>query len=122
MIGWTVDILDGHSRAILRRIAGEPVVLLAQDTTFLSDIRDLQGEGGHAAVDETGGVHSCIRASRQREPSESGVLGHHFWQTPGRAGGRRRAVCPLEEKESDRWLLGYDMACALQTLNRTHRW
>ena len=29
-----VDILDGHSRATLQRIAAESVVLLVQDTTF----------------------------------------------------------------------------------------
>ena len=45
------------------------------------------------------------------------MLGHRCWQTPGRAGGSATRCVPLEEKESDRWLLGYDMACALQTLN-----
>ena len=113
-----VDILDGHSRATLRRIAGEPVVLLVQDTTFLSDIRDLQGRG-------VGTLRLTKRAEYLLHPSVAfsenrvnlGVLGHHFWQRPAERAGRRRAVCPLEEKESYRWLLGYDMACALQALN-----
>ncbi|MEI2773934.1 MAG: hypothetical protein V9G98_25545 [Candidatus Competibacter sp.] len=42
------------------------------------------------------------------------MLGHHFWQRPQERTGRRRERCLLEEKESYRWLLGYDMACALQ--------
>jgi hypothetical protein len=113
-----VDILDGHSRATLQRIAGEPVVLLVQDTTFLSDIRDLQGRG-------VGTLRLTKRAEYLLHPSVAfsasrvnlGVLGHHFWQRPEERTGRRRECCLLEEKESYRWLLGYDMACALQALN-----
>lgn len=113
-----VDILDGHSRATLRRIAGEPVVLLVQDTTFLSDIRDLQGRG-------VGTLRLTKRAEHLLHPSiafsESrvnlGVLGHHFWQRPETRTGRQRAVRSLEAKESYRWLLGYEMACAAQALH-----
>ena len=113
-----VDILDGHSRATLQRIAAESVVLLVQDTTFLSDIRDLQGRG-------VGTLRLTKRAEYLLHPSVAfsesrvnlGVLGHHFWQRPQERTGRRRERCLLEEKESYRWLLGYDMACALQVLN-----
>lgn len=113
-----VDILDGHSRATLQRIAAEPVVLLVQDTTFLSDIRDLQGRGvGTLRVTKRAEylLHPSVAFSESRV--NLGVLGHHFWQRPQERTGRRRERCLLEEKESYRWLLGYDMACALQALN-----
>ncbi|HUM93452.1 MAG TPA: IS4 family transposase [Candidatus Competibacter sp.] len=113
-----VDILDGHSRATLQGIAGEPVVLLVQDTTFLSDIRDLQGRGvGTLRLTKRAEylLHSSVAFSESRV--NLGVLGHHFWQRPEERTGRWRERCLLEEKESYRWLLGYDMACALQALN-----
>ena len=74
-----VDILDGHSRATLQRIAAEPVVLLVQDTTFLSDIRDLQGRGvGTLRVTKRAEylLHPSVAFSESRV--NLGVLVHHY--------------------------------------------
>lgn len=113
-----VDILDGHSRSTLQRIEGEPVVLLLQDTTFLSYFKDL-------GVHEFGTLRLKKREEHLLHPSVAftgdrvnlGVLGHAFWQRPKRRVGHRRKQRPIEQKESYRWLLGYEMACAVQALN-----
>jgi transposase Tn5 family protein len=43
-----------------------------------------------------------------------GVLTHQFWQRPEEPVGHLRAQRPLEEKESYRWVLGYEVACEVQ--------
>ncbi len=113
-----VDILDGHTRSTLQRIEGEPVVLLLQDTTFLSYLKDI---GEH----DFGTLRLKTREEHLLHPSVAftgervnlGVLGHQFWQRPKKAVGHRRKQRPIEQKESVRWLLGYEMACAVQALN-----
>lgn len=111
------DILDGHSLATLGRISREPVVLLVQDTTFLEYVRDA---GKHD--------YGTLRRSRREEyllhptvaftPERTnlGVLGAYFWQRPEEPVGHLRAQRPLEEKESQRWLLSYELACQVRRL------
>jgi len=90
------------------------VVLLVQNTTFELCPRSAGARRGHAAltVREEYLLHPSVAFSENRV--DLGVLGHHFWQGRAGRGDRRREVCPLEEKESYRWLPGHEMACALQ--------
>jgi hypothetical protein len=110
-----VDILDGHSRATLQRIACEPVVLILQDTTFLEYVTERARHG-------FGTLRRTVKDEYLRHPSVAftpervnlGVLGHHCWQRPEEPIGHQRKHRPLEAKESQRWLRGYELACQVQ--------
>lgn len=109
------EILEGHSQATIQRIEAEAVVLIVQDTTFLEYIKDVAGKG-------VGTLRETIREEHLLHPSVAftpagenlGVLTHQFWQRPEEPVGHLRAQRPIEEKESYRWLLGYDVACEVQ--------
>jgi hypothetical protein len=110
------DILDGHTRATLERISRESVVLLLQDTTFLSYEKDVKGhQFGTLRIQsrEEYLLHPSVAFTADRV--NLGVLGHHFWQRPEKPVGHERHKKAIEEKESYRWLLGYEMACAVQS-------
>lgn len=111
------DLLASHRAATVRRIqqAQIPAVLVAQDTTSLnySNRPNTSGLGpiGNNA-DKTMGLFShnqlCLDA---RNGAALGLLGAKLWARDpaqfksGPAGARNRQ--PIEEKESYRWLEGY---------------
>jgi len=109
------EILEGHSAATVQRIATEPVVLLVQDTTFLEYIKDLVSKG-MGTLRETSRDEHLLHPSVAFTPTRVnlGVLHHQFWQRPEEPVGHLRAQRPIEEKESYRWLVGYEVACAVQ--------
>jgi transposase-like protein/transposase Tn5 family protein len=109
------EILAGHGQATIRRIAAEPVVLIVQDTTFLEYIKDVMGKG-MGTLRETSREEHLLHPSVAFTPTRVnlGVLTHQFWQRPEEPVGHLRAQRPIEEKESYRWLVGYDVACAVQ--------
>lgn len=109
------ELLEGHGQATVQRIAAEPVVLIVQDTTFLEYIKDGMGKG-------VGTLRETMRDEHLLHPSVAftparvnlGVLHHRFWQRPEEPVGHLRAQRPIEDKESYRWLLGYNVACEVQ--------
>ena len=109
------EILEGHGQATVKRIAAEPVVLVVQDTTFLEYIKDGVGKG-MGALRETSREEHLLHPSVAFTPARVnlGVLTHQFWQRPEEPVGHLRAQRPIEEKESYRWLVGYDTACEVQ--------
>lgn len=109
------EILEGHRQATIQRIAAEPVVLLVQDTTFLEYIKDVVGKGV-GTLRETSREEHLLPPSVAFTPARVnlGVLTHQFWQRPEEPVGHLRAQRPIEEKESDRWVLGYEVACEVQ--------
>jgi Transposase DNA-binding/Transposase Tn5 dimerisation domain len=109
------EMLAGHEQATVRRIAAEPVVLIVQDTTFLEYIKDVKGKGV-GTLRETSRDEHLLHPSVAFTPTRVnlGVLTHQFWQRPEEPVGHLRAQRPIEEKESYRWLVGYDVACAVQ--------
>jgi Transposase DNA-binding/Transposase Tn5 dimerisation domain len=110
-----MDILAGHGRATLERIRREPVVLIVQDTTFLKSVTAV-GPHGFGTLRRTAKEEYLRHPSVAFTPERVnlGVLGHHFWQRPDEPVGHLRKRRPLEEKESYRWLLGYERACQVQ--------
>ncbi|HEV8711233.1 MAG TPA: transposase DNA-binding-containing protein [Candidatus Binatia bacterium] len=108
------EILGGHSAATVQRIATEPVVLLVQDTTFLEYIKDLVSKG-MGTLRETSRDEHLLHPSVAFTPTRVnlGILHHQFWQRPEEPVGHLRTQCPIEEKESYRWLVGYEVACAV---------
>jgi hypothetical protein len=109
------EILDGHGQATIRRIAAESVVLIVQDTTFLEYIKDVVRKGV-GTLRETSRDEHLLHPSVAFTPARVnlGVLTHQFWQRPEEPVGHLRAQRPIEEKESYRWVLGYDVACEVQ--------
>lgn len=110
------QILSGHLQASLQRITEQPVVLLVQDSTELSYVRE--GEPAfakgtlHYTEKESYWLHPTVAFTPQRV--NLGVLHHEFWQrTEVRPKGTHKR-CSIEAKESMRWLRGYELACAVQ--------
>jgi transposase Tn5 family protein len=90
-------------------------VLIVQDTTFLEYLKDVGGKGV-GTLRETSREEHLLHPSVAFTPTRVnlGVLTHRFWQRPEEPVGHLRAQRPIEEKESYRWLVGYDTACEVQ--------
>jgi Transposase Tn5 dimerisation domain/Transposase DNA-binding len=111
------DVLGPHSQATLTRIAEHPVVLLPQDTTELDFSRPkkpVQGAGPLSYPERTGFFqHVQLAVTPERLPL--GVIAAMTWgrDPADYPKNDQRKQKPIEEKESDRWLLGYRRACAV---------
>jgi hypothetical protein len=108
-------LLEPHRRATEQRIAGQPVVLLIQDTTEL-DYSAHPAEGvGLLNKAERRGLYDHSHIAFTPERLCLGVLGVEFFsrtpETLGKAAERKSG--PIETKESFRWLQGYRLACEL---------
>jgi hypothetical protein len=109
------EMLSGHTHATLERIRAQAVVLLVQDTTFL-DYGTTQPKQGMGTVkikvrDEYL-LHPTVAFTPERV--NLGVLGMTMWQRPEQPVAQERHRKPIEEKESYRWLQGYQLACEVQ--------
>ena len=108
-------ILSGHQHATLGRIRAQEVVLLVQDTTFL-DYGTTQPKSGMGTVKikvrEEYLLHPTVAFTPER--MSLGVLGLKVWQRPVQPVAHERHRKPIAEKESYRWLQGYQLACEVQ--------
>jgi hypothetical protein len=108
-------IWSGHTHATLERLRTQAVVLLVQDTTCLHD-GTTQPQAG------MGTVKSNTRAASRLQPTVAltpervhvGGMRRMVWQRPAQPVAQQRKRTPLEEQESDRWLEGYQGACAVK--------
>jgi hypothetical protein len=109
------EILSGHQHATLERVQAQAVVLLVQDTTFLN-YGTLQPKAGVGTVKEKAREEYLLHPTVAFTPERVnlGVLGLRMWQRPEEPVAQERARKPLEEKESYRWLEGYELACEVQ--------
>jgi len=108
------DILKGHTQSTLDRIKGEAVVIVAQDTTFINlETEDDKKKMGTLTRKKKNEylLHPSIVFTPER--TNLGVLHHTLWKRPEEKVSDRGAK-RIEEKESYRWLLSYQMSCALQ--------
>jgi hypothetical protein len=109
------EILSGHHHATQERLQTQEVVLLVQDTTFLNygTLRPKQGMGTvKDKLREEYLLHLTVAFTPERV--NLGVLGLRMWQRPEEPVAHERARKPIEEKESYRWLAGYQLACKVQ--------
>jgi hypothetical protein len=113
-------VLRPHRDATLERIRNEGVVVAAQDTTEVDLTRKEEKVGGPLSDDKHWGVHvhPLLVLTPQRVPL--GVVEVAMWSRDPKeleksAEERRkeRRHKPFEEKESHRWLQGYEAACRL---------
>jgi len=109
------EILSGHTRATLERIRTQEVVLLVQDTTFLN-YGTTQPKAGMGTVKiktrEEYLLHPTVAFTPARV--NLGVVGMKVWQRPEQPVAQQRKSKPIEEKESYRWLEGYQCACKVK--------
>lgn len=109
------DILRGHTAATVARMKQHPVVLVAQDTTFLNLAKETRKANmGTLAVKESNEylLHPAIAFTPQR--TNLGILHHHVWKRPDERIGHLRHLKPISEKESVRWLNVYACCHAVQ--------
>jgi len=113
------QILQGHMRQTLRRMKGQRTVLIPQDSCDLnlSTRADCQGLG-QIGTNQTGTqsqglrLHSALALDEQGLPL--GVL-RLQGDAPESAKGKDPDR-PIEEKDSHRWLVAYEDACAIAEL------
>jgi transposase-like protein len=106
------EILSGHTHATLERIRTQEVVWLVQDTTFLN-YGTTQPKAGMGTVKiktrEEYLLHLTVVFTPDRV--NLGGIGMQVWQWPEEPIAQQRKHKPIEEKESYRWLEGYQEAC-----------
>jgi hypothetical protein len=113
-------VLQPHQDATLARVRAEPVVVVAQDTTEIEIDRPHERIGGPLNDASRWGLylHPLLALTPQRIPL--GVVAAKIWSrdpdefAKSQVEKRQaRKAKPLEQKESVRWLEGYQSACAL---------
>jgi hypothetical protein len=109
------EILSGHTHATLERLRTQEIVLLVQDTTFLNygTTQPKRGLGTvKIKVREEYLLHPTVAFTPERV--NVGVVGMKVWQRPEQSVAQQRHRKPIAEKESYRWLAGYQCACAVK--------
>lgn len=113
-------VLQPHRNATLERIRAEAVVIAAQDTTEVDLTRKQEKVGGPLNDEKRWGVyvHPVLVMTPQRVPL--GVVDATMWSRDpaefaksSKERKRTRRKKPFEEKESYRWLKGYEAACQI---------
>jgi hypothetical protein len=113
-------VLKPHHEATVERIDAHPVVIVAQDTTEVELVRQQERVGGPLNEESRWGlfVHPLLAMTAKRVPL--GVVTAKIWSRDAEEFAksqeekrRARKAKPIEEKESGRWLEGYQSACAL---------
>jgi hypothetical protein len=109
------EILSGHTQATLERIRSQEVVVLVQDTTFLDygPTRPKKGMGTvKVKAREEYLLHPTVVFTPERMHLRG--LGLKLGQRPEPPVAQERHRKALEDKESSRWLDGYQLACEIQ--------
>jgi len=113
-------VLKPHQDATVERICARAVAIVAQDTTEMELVRQHECVGGPLNDESRWGlyVHPLLALTPQRVPL--GVVAAKIWsRDPAEFAKsqeekrRARKAAPIEDKESVRWLEGYQSACAL---------
>lgn len=107
-IAWS-KILEPHRACTVRRAAGEPIVLVAQDTTEINLTPHQATQGlGYLSNPKCRGLllHTCLTMTPTGVVL--GVLHQQMWARPLEGLGKRhkRRDRRTDEKESQRWLDG----------------
>lgn len=106
-------LLAPHRESTLKRIGDQPVVLVVQDTTELDLTRKQEKVGGPLQDEDHYGLHAHVVKAFTPERIPLGVLDAEIWARDPDDFHKRseRRYKPIEEKESHRWLKGYQQAC-----------
>jgi hypothetical protein len=109
-------VLAPHRDATIGRCAGHKVILVAQDTSELELTRAQEKVGGPLSDEEHWGIHVHPSLVMTPEQLPLGILHAHMWaRDPADFHKRLKArTKPIQDKESFRWLAGYQQACELR--------
>ncbi len=121
------SILKPHQDATLKRIQEQQIVLAAQDTTEIDVTRrheKMEGAGPLSEAKRLGFFsHAMLAVTPDRIPL--GVIQAQIYardmeefltnQKNKKSKEKKRKQKPIEEKESYRWLLGYQKACEVRS-------
>jgi hypothetical protein len=110
-------VLASHKGATVERCREHPVVLLIQDTTSLKYTHTPVAKGlGTLSEQESEEVllHPTLAITPQRV--SLGVLGGEVWQRLETSPREERRLKGIDEKESRRWVAGYQLACEVSSL------
>ncbi len=119
------EILRAHRDATVQRMAAHPVVLIAQDTTEFDFTRpnEVVDGAGPLTYQTQIGFHTHALVAFTPERLCLGTVDADTWgRDPGEFGKRRdKRTKPIQQKESYRWVQGYQRACevAEQSPNTT---
>ena len=109
------EILAPHSQCTLKRAQAYPVVLAIQDTSELdyTGKPGIVGLGPLTYANQHGlHIHPTLMVTPERVPL--GVFDAWNWARDPEEFGADRGQRPIEEKESIRWLEGYQRVCEAQ--------
>jgi Transposase DNA-binding/Transposase Tn5 dimerisation domain len=109
------EILAPHTQCTLERARGRSVVLAIQDTSELdyTSKPGIVGLGPLTYANQHGlHIHPTLMVTPERVPL--GVFDAWNWARDPEAFGTDRGPRPIEEKESIRWLEGYQRVCEAQ--------
>jgi len=106
------NILEAHAHATQRRIAMQPVVILAQDTTEVDLTRPERVVAGVGPLDGNSRVGALLHLLHAFTPDGTplGSVQAQAWTRDEEAVGNaslsraQRAAIPIEQKESYRWI------------------
>lgn len=106
------SILQPHIDATKKRIQGEPVVLILQDTTELDLSKHPPKDARHLNHKNRLGLYDHTHLAVTPGHLALGVLGQKFFDRDAETLGKahQRETLPIEKKESFRWLEGYRLA------------
>jgi len=110
------SVLSPHGRASIERIKSNKVVLVVQDTTeFDFTGRKVKG-AGPLTYDHMQGFSCHTLVAITPERLCLGVVDTVIWSRDKKTFHKRlkRKQKPIEEKESYRWVLGYNKACEIK--------
>jgi len=121
------SILKPHQNATLKRIQEQKIVLAAQDTTEIDVTRRHEEMAGAGPLSEANRLgffnHTMLAVTSDRIPL--GVILSQIYSRDmeeflnnrknKKNKVKKRKQKPIEEKESYRWLLGYQKACEVQS-------
>jgi len=109
-------VLDRHKQSTLERIKQQAVVLLPQDTTELIHVKTKGAKEGFGTLKETEKeeifLHPVIAITPDKVPL--GVVFAKYWHRTEKVDKAKQRKKPIEEKESFRWIEGYQAACGVQ--------
>ena len=110
------EILRAHRHATMQRMAAFPVVLLAQDTTEFDFTRpnEVVVDAGPLSCKARIGLRAHAQVAFTPERLCLGAIDAHIWgRDPDEPRMQQHAKVAIQDKESYRWVLGYERACAV---------
>ena len=105
------SILSSHFNATLHRIKNEKIVLLPQDTSEIDFSHRNPVEGmGYLNDENRQGFYIHPSLALTPEKLCLGVVDYKYWAREKLGSRKDYKKIPIEEKESYRWLEGYEVA------------